>query len=675
MNLLPYSKKSYGTEPVKMLYQPLNVDDDEIRLISLAGENSAEVSITIEHVSLINPPSYTALSYCWGDQSETQTISIDGRKFQVTSNLEAALRQLRADGCVRLWADAICINQQDTEERSKQVLRMSYIYKRARKVVAWTGLAGSGSDGAIVLIGNLAHIFDGMVSATEAHEKAGEYRSTAKAMAEAQALAQVDMSLSRDTESWSAFSSFLDRPYWRRVWVIQEITVAREVIVQCGQERVTWVDVTKAIRLWNLATKPEKSNDSTLITRHASINTLLVFHENAYANKSLALLDALHQSWAALATDARDKIFALLGLTYDCANFVPSPSYKRTLAEVSIAMTISAVSSFRSLDILPLLGQGCRGKSSMPSWVPIWTDMRGLRNEFHIRYLRGNARVPVQDLDTALNPPSGLNPRITSRSRFDATPGSRPIVKFEGSVAVVSGIVIDSVHALSSSPVATREMATTDRSAGHESASLPNPYGTKAGIFHALWRTFTICGDWSLIRDDEDYLTNLWSPKMRGITQRLAPTVFSWLNHNKNLLIHGHTLRQWIEDFKWSYKPFRKILSTKLGHNFFLQLAGGGLMHALQCANQYTVIKDIDAALRMDFQLLTTLGGYVGWTPADSQNGDLICLIRGCSVPVVLRKRDEYGYYLIGASYIPGFMDGERIKDLSDGAWTSLSLY
>ncbi|KIM93325.1 hypothetical protein OIDMADRAFT_74457, partial [Oidiodendron maius Zn] len=160
------------------------------------------VSITIEHVSLINPPSYIALSYCWGDQSETQTISIDGRKFQVTSNLEAALRQLRADGCVRLWADAICINQQDTEERSKQVLQMSYIYKRARKVVAWTGLAGSGSDGAIVLIGNLAH-----------------------------ALAQVDISLSRDTESWSALSSFLDRPYWRRVWVIQEITVAGEVIV------------------------------------------------------------------------------------------------------------------------------------------------------------------------------------------------------------------------------------------------------------------------------------------------------------------------------------------------------------------------------------------------------------------------------------------------------------
>jgi hypothetical protein len=300
--------------------------------------------------------------------------------------------------------------------------------------------------------------------------------------------------------------------------------------------------------------------------------------------------------------------------------------------------------------------------------------MRGLRNEFHIRYLRGNARVPVQDLDTALNPPSGLNPRITSRSRFDATPGSRPIVKLEGSVAMVSGIVIDSLHALSSSPVATREMATTDRSAGHESASLPNPYGTKAEIFHALWRRFTICGNWSLIRDDEDYLTNLWSPKMRGITQSFAPTVFSWLNHNENLLIH--TLRQWIENFKLSYKPFLKILATKLGHNSFLQLAGvSSLMYDLKCASEYTVINDIDATLKMDFQLLTTLGGYVGWTPADSQNGDLICLIRGCSVPVVLLKRDEYGYYLIGASYIPGFMDGERRKDLGDGAWTSLRLY
>jgi hypothetical protein len=93
-------------------------------------------------------------------------------------------------------------------------------------------------------------------------------------------------------------------------------------------------------------------------------------------------------------------------------------------------------------------------------------------------------------------------------------------------------------------------MTTTHRSAGHEGTSLLNPYGTKAGIFHALWKIVTICGDWSLIRDDEDYLTNLWSPKMRGVTQRLTPTVFFWLNHNENLLIHGHTLRQWIEDFK-----------------------------------------------------------------------------------------------------------------------------
>jgi hypothetical protein len=82
-------------------------------------------------------------------------------------------------------------------------------------------------------------------------------------------------------------------------------------------------------------------------------------------------------------------------------------------------------------------------------------------------------------------------------------------------------------------------------------------------------------------------------------------------------------------------------VSTKLSHSFFLQLVGNTLRHAIQCANEYTVINDIDDMLRMDFQKLTTLGGYIGWTPADSQNGDLICLISGCSIPVVLRKRDE----------------------------------
>ncbi|KAG4412819.1 hypothetical protein IFR04_014054 [Cadophora malorum] len=555
---------------------------------------------------------------------------------------------------------------------------MSYIYKRASKVVSWTGPATSGSDVAMTLIGELSQIFD---ERTSSMDKATAERDNLKtyhhAMNEAKATAQaqVDTSLSDNMEAWVALSNFLDRPYWKRAWIIQEIAVARYIIIQCGHMTVFWPDVVKAVLIWNEAITVKISNDSTLLVCHDSVDTLRVFRQHAYTNTPLRLLDALNQSWACLATDPRDKIFALLGLAYDTANFLPSPSYNRTLTEVSIAMTISAVSSFRSLDIIALLGQGYDEKSDMPSWTPMWTKLGGYRNEFHVKYLHSNAKVPVHDLDAALEPRSGLLPNVTNRSHFDASRGSRPIVQFDGPVATVRSLQIDSIHVLSfhvlsSSLLAAAEIATIDGSSSCKSPSLPNPYGTKAGVFHALWRAFTICGDWSLIRDDEDYLTNLWSPKGREAMQEYAPMVFSWLSHNENFLVHGHTIRQWIEDFKWSYKPLRKILGTKFEHKF-----NRGIRRTLYGATTRTVVYDINHMLRMDYQLLITAGGYIGWVPNNSQRKDIVCLLSGCSIPVILRERVEQGYYMIGAAYIPGLMDGEGMKDLDDTAWTSFSLY
>ena len=88
-----------SSRPGDMLYRPLDVDGDEIRLISLSRrEENVDVSVTLEYASLINPPSYTTLSYCWGDPAVMRTISINDHKVQVTWNLDAALRQLQNNG-------------------------------------------------------------------------------------------------------------------------------------------------------------------------------------------------------------------------------------------------------------------------------------------------------------------------------------------------------------------------------------------------------------------------------------------------------------------------------------------------------------------------------------------------------------------------------------------------
>jgi hypothetical protein len=114
------------------LYRPLDFDSFEIRLLKLhRGPSSDYVTVSLEYASLINPPEYTALSYCWGDPTKTKKIKVENwGDVEVTINLEQALRNLRHLDEVgdsghgkgkMLWVDALCINQQDSVERSHQV--------------------------------------------------------------------------------------------------------------------------------------------------------------------------------------------------------------------------------------------------------------------------------------------------------------------------------------------------------------------------------------------------------------------------------------------------------------------------------------------------------------------------------------------------------------------------
>ena len=174
---------------------------------------------------------------------------------------------------------------------------MADIYRRAMRVVAWTGIEAPGSERALGLMGNLAHLFEILAFDTLAEAMADdELTRASRKKARADATAMLEESRSEDTYSWSALSQFFDRPYWRRAWVMQEITVAKETVVQCGQQTTDWIIVAKAIQSWNLAMKADRSNDSSLLGIYASVNALRAFHKNAHAHKPLLLLDALNQS-------------------------------------------------------------------------------------------------------------------------------------------------------------------------------------------------------------------------------------------------------------------------------------------------------------------------------------------------------------------------------------------
>ncbi len=81
---------------------------------------------------------YKALSYTWGSGREPAVILFDGQEVQVGGNLASVPAKLRSQTSRRvLWVDAVCINQEDVEERNDQVSLMAFVSSRAQAVVVW----------------------------------------------------------------------------------------------------------------------------------------------------------------------------------------------------------------------------------------------------------------------------------------------------------------------------------------------------------------------------------------------------------------------------------------------------------------------------------------------------------------------------------------------------------
>ncbi|KAI1321368.1 heterokaryon incompatibility protein-domain-containing protein [Xylariaceae sp. FL0255] len=128
-----------------------DVENPQIRLLCLEPASSEEpISGNLETVTLSSIPPFEALSYCWGSMEPECYISINDCKLRVTPNLKLALYRLRDPKTSRrLWIDAICIAQTNSEEKSHQILLMRDIYFNARQTIVWLGEGGEQSHVAL----------------------------------------------------------------------------------------------------------------------------------------------------------------------------------------------------------------------------------------------------------------------------------------------------------------------------------------------------------------------------------------------------------------------------------------------------------------------------------------------------------------------------------------------
>lgn len=276
-------------------YENLNFNNHEIRILVLKLEDKKHRwSCSLEHVSLNEPGPYMALSYHWGDPSKLRRIRIGSSTVFVTANLKDALRAIlkaRHKLCrdpskpIRLWVDAVCINQEDDQERSQQVQRLSQIYSRAEQVVAWVGPTK----------GNGRKLSSNDIESLKDLRTLGPERFVFQLTA----------------KQHEAADLLFSERYWRRVWIIQEITVASKVTILYGGCDFQWDDVVAII---SLLKEMKGSSENANYNKFLKATHLLEFRDEYAGPTGISLLEAMIWSRLALATELRDKIFALLGL-------------------------------------------------------------------------------------------------------------------------------------------------------------------------------------------------------------------------------------------------------------------------------------------------------------------------------------------------------------------------
>ncbi|KAM7184419.1 Heterokaryon incompatibility protein (HET) domain containing protein [Naviculisporaceae sp. PSN 640] len=390
-----------------------------------------------------------------GDPSETRDIVVDGLRVQVRSNLETALRTLAKKRPVQqgifLWIDALCINQDDIGERNREVKRMRAIYQTARDVVVWLGEKSDNSGLAMELVKTLAKS-----CADGTDDALGRELRTSPGMF--------------GFGAWRALGELFNRPYWERLWIMQEIAMGNsQTPFLCGDASVRWGQIydgiytfgSKHIDIFFGNIERECLEGGV---RYAGLNRNKLIHlweegEVQAGKRPPQFLPMLDLARKSVATDPRDKVYGLLGLMPPEVAAAVEPDYEKPIAEVYLSFAKVWVTTTRNLDLL----EQCTSPNNLniPSWVPDWTNVH------HFRLFSGRGCYnAAPDIPTATT----LSPA--------------------GTDLIVEGTQLGDVDGLGASYYEHARASSGD-DAMVQSTQSNNPYGDTEGLRRAIWQTLT----------------------------------------------------------------------------------------------------------------------------------------------------------------------------------------
>ncbi|KAF7671351.1 hypothetical protein GT037_010676 [Alternaria burnsii] len=341
------------------------------------GVVSAPLVCRLKRVGMENPPPYEALSYAWGQSTDVFTICQEPemsdttgtlRKVStITRGLYEALIQLRHKTKSRiLWVDAICIDQENLKERGEQVKIMRQIYAHAARVLVWLGPA---DDETAVALQEIARLKNHVASR-------GLSLEFLKAMTdegpEFRMLGLTKYIL--DEKTFVILRRIYCRPWFQRIWVVQEVTAGGSSSeVHIGPHVIPWDDLGMVslglqVMLWS-------SPVPMYIEGPGLRNALVMWQGRLFAKKTPPTL--LDEARKYLATDPRDMVYALYGFPAFqelFRRFGFKPDYTIQERELYERVTRLTIESSQTLEILHYVDNPelPAEESEWPFWVPRW---------------------------------------------------------------------------------------------------------------------------------------------------------------------------------------------------------------------------------------------------------------------------------------------------------------
>ncbi|KAG6359365.1 hypothetical protein INS49_012886 [Diaporthe citri] len=583
---------------------------------------------------------YEALSCVWGPPGLAEAIQINHSAFAVSTALFQALLHLRRRREPRaIWIDAICINQADLAERSAQVLLMQHIYSMASGVVVWLDEVQPWGLGNLVEAAN---------SSLEAHNCI-HYGAV------------------------KVLSNLLRRPWWTRVWVTEELVLARDVTVCCGSQTLGWdrfcwfmdssallplfpstgiyIDEFRALRdNWRARTTISSLGDAPKATGSEDV----VQPREARASDLLSLI---YDFRSRRATEPRDKVFAFQGLAQgigglslasgqpiDLETLLVRPDYERRSSLMSTDLARRHIRRTKSLSVMALAEWARQTSPSMPMdtglrFRPFWTGLPGEGDD----NFSSAGNIPVQALppepDSLTVPPDWKHLDLDGYANYNGNPHK---------------LDVQVLSHLSDNVVETGPLA--------------------GGSINAL-----VNSTMKVISRQASTMVN--SFQGRNAWDSVLPT---W----RRMAMEAHKSRKselgqatFEEEFQLSitageFSAEPSSASQQIGYTSS-RTAEASTASAKNQA--YIAAREATCANRASF---VTAGGHFGIGPPDVQVGDEVCVAIGIQVPVILRKvgsaddRDQCPQYdpndwlFIGKAYLHQKMvyHGDLAEEIRSGS-------